>query len=504
MKTIGIIGASLIGTGITYNLIMADFTIYLIDISNDKLGKAIHNIKLHLEEATKADLINQDDIKKKLNSIKSSTKLEDIPANIDLVIECVPEDINIKTSVFNTLDKVCNKNTIFATNTSSISVTKLSKSTTRPDKFIGIHFIPPTETNELIELIPIETTSKETLSIIEKFAERIEKITIISKDSPGFCLNRFLLPILNEAAILVDTNKYRNEIYTINYALKDAFKAPSGPFEIMNAIGTTYTYKASNELAQELGDFYRPCEFLKEQAQNNTLWDLPEINKYKDMEAAAFHDTPEIKKMFQGIVFGVCTKLVEEKIASITDINLAAKIGLGWQYGPFEAINDYGPSKTAYLIEEYANNNIYLPVVKNIEDIDNWPIYTTKYYTENNTSFIKLNRPDKTNSINKSLLIELNKHLNTAISDENSKVIVITGSPGCFSTGIDTDYFITSLRRNRIEDITNFIKLAQSTFNKIAESTKPIIALVDCITHSAGLELAQSCHFIISTESSTF
>lgn len=504
MKHFAVIGSGLMGTGITQSLIMADYTVYLIDIDNDKLGKSIHYLKTNLENAAKKGLLKDEEIKKKINSIKTSTKIEDIPSNVDLVIETVSEDFNLKADIFKKLDKICNEKTIFATNTSSLSVSKLAETTSRSDKFIGTHFFSPAEKNKLLEIVPATTTSKETIKKIMLFAEFIEKLVIIVKDQPGFCVSRFLLPLLNEAVMLLDSNQYHKEIYTINYALKDAFKAPYGPFEIMNVIGTALSYKALLELEKELGEFYRPCEFLKEQAETNTPWDLPEINKYKDMESAAFHDIPEIKKRFQGIVMGICAKLVEEEVASITDINLGAKIGLGWKYGPFELMNDCGPSKTAYLVEECANDNVYFPVVKNIEDKDYWPISTIKYACENNIANIKLWRPDNTNSISESMLRELNKKIDLAIKDEKTNLITITGYPGVFSTGIDTNFFIKSLQRKKIEDIITYTELAHTVLNKISSSTKPVIAIIDGKAFSSGLELALSCHFIIATEKSTF
>lgn len=503
MKNFAVIGAGLMGTGITQTLIMADYTVYLIDIDNDKLGKAIHFIKTSLENAANRGLLKEDEIKKKVNAIKTSTRVEELPKDIDLVIETVSEDYDTKVAIFKKLETICSKKTIFATNTSSISISKLAENSARNDKFIGMHFFYPAERNKLLEITPTANTSRETCKTIMQLAEFIEKIAIITKDQAGLCVNRFFLPILNEAAMLLDTNQYHKEIYTINFAVKDAFKAPFGPFELMNLIGTSLTYQANLLLSNELGEFYRPCDLLKEQGENNTPWDLPEINKYKDMESAAFHDTPEIKKHFQGLVMGICAKLAEENVASITDINLGAKIGLGWKYGPFEMMNDFGPSKTAYLINEYANNNVYFPVVANMEDKEYWSIHATKYSSDNNISDIKLWSPDKMNAISESMLKELNKKIDSAITDESTDIITISGYPGIFSTGVDTNFLLTSLQRKKPENIINNAEFAQAVFNKIASSPKPVIALIDGMTYGAGIELALSCHFTIATERSS-
>lgn len=504
MDTIAVIGAGIMGTGIAQTLIMSGYIVELVDLNSDILDRAIININNSLEDALKKGIVEADDKDKLLNQVVTKNSIDELSDNLYLIIEAATEDYSSKVKIFKSLDKICNNHTIFATNTSCLPVTELAKQTSRRNKFIGMHFFYPAERNKLVEIIPTKYTDEEVLKEILRFADIIDKVAITSKDSPGFCVNRFFVPYLNEATRFLSLLLYEDDIYTINYAAKDSFKAPFGPFEIMNLTGTSLALNATSELGEALGDFYQPSELLKKYGRENTPWDLPEMTKFKDMESAAFHDTPIMKKRFQGLVMNICATLAENNIASVTDINLGARIGLGWKTGPFDLMNDLGPSKVYHYNEELIAEYPSLTIPEILDEVDFWETLSTRYTKNNNIAEIKLWRPEALNALSEKLLTELDEHVYTALNDDEIKLITLTGSPKVFSAGADLKFLIDCLKNNELQKIFDYTEFAHKVLNKLSNSPKPVIALIDGIAFGGGLELALACQFIISTSKSTF
>jgi enoyl-CoA hydratase/3-hydroxyacyl-CoA dehydrogenase len=502
INKIAIIGAGIMGTGIAQKLAMSGFQINIIDINPAALEKSINTISKSLDNAVKKNILESDKKQQVIEKIQLIASIDKLSEDIDLVIEAATEKFNLKAEIFNQLELICSNSTIFATNTSCISINKLAMHIGRRDKLIGMHFFYPAERNKLLEIIPSNYTSTETTNTIMGFSRSIDKIAVVVKDSPGFCVNRFFVPYLNESVKLLEEKL--TSIYTINFAAKDAFKAPFGPFDIMNLTGTWLAYSAISELHHSLGGLYTPSNLLKEMAESNTSWDLPEQDKYKDMESAAFDITPDIKNHIYGIVFGICSRMVEEQIATPTDINLAARIGLGWKKGPFELMNELGPSKVYSLVEETVKKRPELIITNTLEETDHWTINATKYSVNNGIAKIKLWRPYSLNALNEQMFLDINENLTQAINDPCVKAICFEGTPGVFSAGADLKFFIYCLEREDIESIMDYTELAHTVLLNISRSPKPVISLIDGLAIGGGLELALHSDYIIATERSSF
>ena len=504
MKNIAVIGAGIMGTGIAQCLLMAGYKVEIVDNNSEALDKSIKNINSRLQNALEKALIDTDDLKQITQSIKGYTDLNEISPKSDLIIEAASENIDIKKEIFETLEKHCYKETVFATNTSCLSINKLAETINRKEKFIGMHFFYPAERNKLLEIVASDHTSADTIYTLNTLADTIDKIAIIVKDTPGFCVNRFFVPVLNEATRLLENNKYKDEIYTINHAIKEAFRSPFGPFEIMNLTGTSLAYHASNELYEELGEFYKPSELLKSKAENNTCWQLATVNEENDEQAISSKYFNEIKKHFQGLVMALCVNLVGEKIASITDINLGARVGLGWKMAPFDLMNDLGPSKVYRYVEDISKKYKSIETPDILDETDFWDLETVSYSVNKNVANIIMRRPEALNALSENLFRELNKYIDSALADENIDVITLSGYPKVFSAGADVKFFISNLEKEELEPIFDYTEIAHKVLDKITNSPKPVIALIDGIAYGGGLELALCCHFLVATKRSSF
>lgn len=261
LKQIAIIGAGQMGAGIAQVLATYGFQTLLFDTFPGALDKGIAGIKKRLDRAIEKGSI---DNTKKEEILKNIEKTDNISMlnNADLVIEAIVENIDIKKELFLQLDNICKKECLFASNTSSISITKLAAFTKRPEKFIGMHFMNPVPVMQLVEIICGLQTSEETYQVIKELTEKIEKTPVTARrDYPGFIVNRILIPMLNEACfVLMEGIATAEEIDT---AMKLGTNQPMGPLELADFVGLDTCLAICQIFHRELGeDKYRPCPLL--------------------------------------------------------------------------------------------------------------------------------------------------------------------------------------------------------------------------------------------------
>ena len=231
---IGVIGAGTMGNGITHVFSLFENNIILVDISSNILNNAISIINKNLKRQSSKGIISKKQISIALQNITVNTDMNSLK-NCDFIIEAVKENFNVKSEIFKKLDNICNQNTIFASNTSSISIDKLSESISRPEKFIGMHFMNPVPIMKLVEIIKGNKTSKETLDFIKNLSKSINKIPVECNDSPGFVSNRILMPLINEAAYTFMEGVASVE--SIDEIMKLGMGHPMGPLKLADLIG---------------------------------------------------------------------------------------------------------------------------------------------------------------------------------------------------------------------------------------------------------------------------
>ena len=234
MKNISVIGSGTMGNGIAQTFALFNFSVTLYDISSESLDKGEKTILRNLQRMVNKDKITQEEANNTVANIKYTTNFDSI-LNSELIIEAVSENLELKESIFKELDLKCPNNTILASNTSSISITKLAEKTKRKDKVIGMHFMNPVPIMKLVEIINSKYTSKETTDIITNLSKKLEKIPLTVNDFPGFISNRILMPMINEAIESLDQGVAN--VKNIDGIMKLGMGHPMGPLQLADLIG---------------------------------------------------------------------------------------------------------------------------------------------------------------------------------------------------------------------------------------------------------------------------
>jgi len=269
IKKIAVIGGGTMGNGIAHVFAMKGFEVNLVEMKEELVDKALATISKNLDRQIKKEKITEEDKKSILGRINKIIGVENTPADVDLVIEAIFENKDVKSSIFNTLQSIVKSNSIFASNTSSISITELSVSN-RPDKFIGMHFMNPVPMMKLIEIIRGYSTSDETFNTIKALSEKLGKVPVEVFDYPGFVANRILMPMINEAAFaLMEGVASKEDIDTV---MKLGLNHPMGPLTLADFIGLDVCLAIIEVLYNGYNDpKYRPCPLLKKMVAANKL-----------------------------------------------------------------------------------------------------------------------------------------------------------------------------------------------------------------------------------------
>ena len=269
IKTVTIIGAGTMGNGIAQVFAAKGYGVNLVDVKQDFLDRAVATITKSFDRMIKKEKITEDDKKAALGRIKTNTDLK-TAAGSQLVIEAVTEDLAIKEKIFGILANVCDADTIIASNTSSLPITKLATITGRPDKFIGMHFMNPVPMMKLIELIRGMATSDETFAVIKGLSEKLGKSPVEVNDFPGFIANRLLLPMINEAVFAHMEGV--GTVEAIDEVMKLGMGHPMGPLFLADFIGLDVCLAILEVMYDGIGDpKYRPCPLLKKMVQAGYL-----------------------------------------------------------------------------------------------------------------------------------------------------------------------------------------------------------------------------------------
>jgi len=261
IQCIGIVGAGQMGAGIAQTAASAGYQVILCDAKKDWSLQAHQKIKAQLEKlVTKGKLLN-DQAQLIVERIKPEHNIKTL-SGADFIIEAIVEDVTIKRTLFKELDQIAKPSTILASNTSSISLTQIASATKRPDKIIGMHFMNPVPVMQLVELIRALQTSDQTYEYTQALVKKFNKTAVLSKEAPGFIVNRILMPMINEAIFALDEQLASKE--DIDTAMKLGTNQPMGPLTLADFIGLDTVLYILEVMHHELGeDKYRPSPLLR-------------------------------------------------------------------------------------------------------------------------------------------------------------------------------------------------------------------------------------------------
>ncbi len=257
IKTVGVVGAGTMGNGIVQVCAAAGLTVIMQDINDDAVQRGLGTISTSLERLIKKEKISADDKAAALGNIQTTTSMGDL-SEADIVIEAATENEALKLQIFAQLDKICKPEALLASNTSSISLTKIAGATQRPAQVVGMHFMNPVPMMALVEVIRALQTTDAVYQQIHELSEFIGKVPVEAKDSPGFVANRILIPMINEAAYVYYEGLASAE--GIDEIMKLGMAHPMGPLMLADLIGLDTCYSVIKVLHEGFGDSkYRPC-----------------------------------------------------------------------------------------------------------------------------------------------------------------------------------------------------------------------------------------------------
>jgi len=496
IRSIAVIGAGNMGSGIAQKAATEGFPVVLVDLDDEKVARGLATIEKTLAEGVERKIFRPDAAKAIRERITGTADWSRL-SGVDLAIEAVFEDFDVKRKVFARLEEVCRADAILATNTSSFAVTDLAKEMKHPERMLGLHYFYHPAKNRLVEVVPGEATDPAVVDAAWTAQEMMGKTPIRSADASGFIVNRFFVPWLNESVRLLEEKVAG--IATIEAAAKQTFGVGMGPFELMNVTGVPIAMHAARTLGEAFGPFYAPAALLAAQVAAGKPWDLAGTPDGSRFDAVA--------ERLLAVTFLVATSLVDEGVGTIEDTDIGARVGLRWPKGPFELINAYDIMKAGDLVGQFGGG----------WDIRVWGILwllwrsrapfafrLVETATKDGVATITIKRPDAMNALNETVVEQLHEAFRDAQADPKVKGIVIAGAGKAFIAGADVRFFVRNMKSGDLARIVAFTKAGQALLNDIDASPKPVIARLHGLALGGGLELALACDRLIATERATF
>ncbi len=497
IDSIAIIGAGNMGSGIAQKSAQEHFEVQMVDREQQWIDKGKQTISDFLDEAVGRRIFSPNQVEEIKSRVTGVVGTENVASDTDLIIEAVFEDFDVKTEVFGILDEVCDEHTILASNTSSLSVNDLAEAVGRPDRFVGLHFFYHPAKNRLVEIIPAETTSAETLASVEQYCKTMGKVVIVCKDRPGFVVNRFFVPWLNEACKLLEEGVATTA--QIDAVARKAFRIGLGPFALMNLTGSPIAMHSTDYLAAQLDTpRYLATQTLRDLVADGRTWEIGGDEECSEGTATV------IRERLLGQVFAVSAQIVAEEICSMEDVDRGAKVGLRWALGPFEIANRIGVKEAVRMAVDYAQEaDLELPEWFT-ERRESFDFSYVDVAIEGSIATVRINRPEAMNALNVTVVSQLGDVLDDLNSREDVSTIVLEGAGKAFVAGADVKFFVDKIRADAIPDIYDFTANGHIVLDKLESSPKTTIALTTGLALGGGLELALSCDYRVGTRRTQF
>jgi len=348
IKNITVLGSGIMGHGIAQVSAMAGYNVVLRDIDKSFLDKAMEKIKWSLDKLVSKQKISEDEANKILGRIVPKVELAEALKDCDLMIEAVPEIMDLKKKVYSEVENVAEKKTIYASNTSTLPITEIANVTSRPEKFIGIHFFNPPQLMKLVEVIPGQKTPKDLVELTVNFVKSVSKEPVVcKKDVAGFIVNRIFIPLVHEAAWAMDrTNSSMTEI---DSAVKFRLQFPMGIFELADFTGLDVIHKATIEMYSRDKKVINPHPLIQKLFDEKKLGQKTGAGfyEYSGEKYERINLSEEQAKKFNptqllGTILNNASWLVTNQASDVSEIEKALSLGMGLKKPIFETAKEFG------------------------------------------------------------------------------------------------------------------------------------------------------------------
>ena len=369
VKNITILGSGVMGHGIAQVSATAGYNVVLRDIQQEFLDKAMEKIRWSLDKLVSKEKISKEEGDAIFGRIKPVVDLKEAVKDAEMVIEVVPEIMDLKKKVYAELDEVSDEKVVFASNTSTLPITEIANTTSRPDKFIGIHFFNPPQLMKLVEIIPGEKTALEIVELTKEYVNSVKKEGVICRrDVPGFIINRLFIPMVHEACYAMDRTGASLE--EIDSAVKFKLGFPMGIFELADFTGMDVIHKATVEMHLRDKKVILPHPTIEKMFDEKKLGQKSGegFYKYSDDKYERVELSEELAEKFDPIqlvanILNNAAWLVTNKASDIEELEKAAKLGLGLKKPLFETAKEIGMDKIVSELNKLAqyNEEFYKP-----------------------------------------------------------------------------------------------------------------------------------------------
>jgi enoyl-CoA hydratase/3-hydroxyacyl-CoA dehydrogenase len=519
IETIAVLGAGNMGHGIAEVAALAGYDVNMRDIKDEFVQNGYDQIEWSLGKLAEKGQISEDEADATLDRITPLVDFEEAAGDADVVIEAVPEQMAIKKDVYQELEQYAPDHAIFATNTSSLSVTELSEVTERPEQFCGMHFFNPPVRMALVEVISGAHSSDETLDTIEALADDFGKSPVrVRKDSPGFIVNRVLVPLMNEACWVVHDDVAT--VAEVDSTTSFEMGMPMGAFELGDQVGHDVTLHVLEYMHEVLGDAYQPCPLLESKVESEELGKKTGKGFYDYENGGVDIPSDEIREDVADRLLAVMAnevgKLVGNDVAPVRDIDEAMGLGAGFPEGPARMADEHGLDVLVETLEDLHEETdaARYEVSDGLrEAADSGGFYDeggedeeTSYEqinvaVEDRIGHIEIDRPQRMNTITPRMLDEIDAALDTFESDDDVRAVLLEGAGDrAFSAGFDA----ASAAPGSALEAAETSRQGQQVFGRFEEVGMPVVAAIDGYCLGGGMEMATCADMRIATEAGQF
>jgi enoyl-CoA hydratase/3-hydroxyacyl-CoA dehydrogenase len=522
IRSVTVVGAGTMGHGIAQEFATSGYDVTLTDVDEEILSTAVERIEGSLRK------LGVEDPDAVLDRIGTTTDDEAAYGGADLVVEAVPEDIELKRDVFGAADDLAPEGAVLATNTSTLPITEIAEATDRPERVVGMHFSNPVQLMPIVEVIRGERTTEEVFDLAVAVGEDVGKTPVlVEKDVPGFLINRINLRFWLEAVRQVDAGVQDTE--TVDAALR-RIGLPMGPFEVLDFSGIDVATMAARSMRERGVDLHVP-DLLAEKNEagdhgmktGEGFYEYPDAGEYSRVDIPRERRYGFDPKELLAPAVNEAAWLVENDVTTVEEIDKAMRVGMNWPRGLLELADEYGIDRLVETLESlrersgWAEYEPHPALQRMVEDgevglasgtgfyeheYERETFETVRYERREYTAWITLDRPDSLNALDEPSWDGLVAALERAAADEAVRATVLRGAGRAFCAGDD---IAEILGWETTEDAREMVEgTLGSAVRTMREHPKPLVAAVDGVANGGGCELVLLSDLAVAGEGSDF